>query len=207
MNVGDVYQVSPMCFYDDQLGILALHMSVQSVVAGGPTDLQLAAFLDNVWAPLIKPTIPAVVDYIGFQVQKVFPAPRLNAAHSVAHAGVGTATGNPLPTQTAGLINGSSSVPGRSGHARVYPAFPATSHNDTDASPTAGYLTLLDNIAAELLINRIVAGAGAATATLAYGVFSRKLGVCSPFTETGPEDGWATQRRRGFFGRPNVRPF
>ena len=84
--------------------------------------------------------------------------------------------------------------------------FPSPAANETNGTPTAGYISLLANYAAGMRSNFNIID-GPVTAT--YNMCLYAGGVATPLfvTSSRQRDAWATQRRRGDFGKVNGLPF
>lgn len=83
--------------------------------------------------------------------------------------------------------------------------FPAESQNDADQTPTAAYLVVLFNYTS-VAIASLLAGVNPNTNTLESIVYNRASGTGIPITSFTARDKWATQRRRGDYGRTNILP-
>ncbi len=191
----------------NQAGLMVHHWRVSAVVAPAPTDQEAVADLSTIIAPSIKGLLAAEASYLGSILSVVFPA-NLAPVFSTVGAGVGTVAGEPLPTQVAGLITLRSAVAGRMGRGRKYVPFPGEADNVTGDGPTAGYVVRLNTLASNLTTQRTVASLGGGSAVLIPVIFRRALpNLSNDVNAFTSRTKWATQRRRGAFGRPNVAPF
>jgi len=104
------------------------------------------------------------------------------------------------------LISLYSATLGKIGQGRTYVPFPCPDDNAGDGTPTAGYVTRLANLAVFLSTDLVIV-AGAQTATFKPCLY--RGGVDTPrfIQDAVNHDAWATQRRRGSFGRLNKAPF
>lgn len=145
--------------------------------------------------------------YYGSQLYYQTPvgaAPRPDTTRAIT-AGGGTAA-HVLPLQVSGLISLYSAVLGKSGQGRIYVPFPATTDHDLDGVPTGDYLTRLSAFGAHLIAPKTVISGGITA------VFNPVLyipGGVPPkqLIRHQVRAAWATQRRRGNFGRLNANPF
>lgn len=135
--------------------------------------------------------------------------PIVDVAGPYFSTGVGFAgglAGDVLPTQTAGLITKRTAVPGRRGRGRAYIPFPTESYNDANGLPTNAYMTpagaLAFSISQSVLVGTLIDGN-----YLDPVILHRDTGGTSDILATLARQKWATQRRRGSYGRPNVSPF
>lgn len=125
----------------------------------------------------------------------------------------GTGIGDPLPTQSCGLVSYQYNLSGKQGRGRNYLPFPTEDDNAADGLPTAGYMTDADTFASAWNpVSLVVTGSGVGppTATITgclynpYGAIPVKIPTVVSRTIRKK---WATQRRRGSEGRPNNSPF
>jgi hypothetical protein len=204
--VGTIYRVQPTTYGQGQVGYNELHAQVTANVGTGATDAQIAAVASAAWAAIYVPWLYSTFSYRGTVVQQISPA-RMNAVTSIAGQAAGTGTGGALPTQLAGLVSMTSTIPGRKGHGRMYVSFPADNMMVvlTGVLSAAGQ-TLLTN-AQSVLNTPWTAGGGGNTTTLSYGVYSKKLPGFGTLLSTVNSTVFATQRRRGAFGKVNNEPF
>jgi hypothetical protein len=113
-----------------------------------------------------------------------------------------------LPKQTAGLITFQSGVSGGQGQGRMYIPFPSPLASKASGAPTDAYLLLMTTLASALLGPIPTKGVSGAIGQLVavtkpYNDFT----PVTQFTSSKPSPAWATQRRRGDYGRLNKSPF
>lgn len=165
------------------------------------------AQLDSDWATQIKPLMTSDADYYGSQLYYQTPVgapPRPSSTK--ASAGPGSDAGEALPLQTAGLVSLYTDTLGKTGQGRIYTPFPSIDSQGTDSTPDALFLADLANFR-DYLIAPLVVTAGGVTATFVP-VLYLPGGVPPKQIVSGiARDAWATQRRRGNFGRVNSNPF
>lgn len=204
---GEVWRVRPLCFCPSlqQLGQIDLACEISSVV-GAFTDDDLADAMDALFGPLLKPWMASVSSYIGTVVVRLNPAPVSVSVASAVAAGVGSTGNDQLPTQCAGLLTLRTRTIGRSARGRAYIAFPCLSEVDPTGVLSAGALVTLGNLATALTTVLVMSPGGGVTANATFGVWSKKLSSFFPFSDAAAANGFATQRKRGFFGRRNVEP-
>lgn len=117
-----------------------------------------------------------------------------------------------MPSQSCGLIRLHSTIGGSRGAGRIYTPFPNTAAQATTGLLAPAYETLLTAIGAAMITGWVVpnTGLGGGTVTvkactkytvgttppLPFGMITQSIG-----------GGFATQKRRGFFGKPNNSPF
>jgi hypothetical protein len=206
--VGDVLEVRVVCAGNDsQAGENVLHY-VCPVVVGGMVGIQdvvdfLAATLGSVYQPLLNQT--AV--FSGVAVRKVFPLPGSITVKSTASPLVGSGGTVPLPEQVSGICRKLTTLGGRHGRGRLYIPFPSVFASGALGLPTPAYLTGLGILAGVLAADQTVT-VGINSVLLSPGLWNRKpplvIGSFTLIQGVATEGGWATQRRRGFFGAKNA---
>lgn len=212
--VFDVIQAQAFTTFNVQSTTTTFHYVAQLTgFAPGVSDQDCATTLDGIIAPFIKAVMGAAVTYNGMQVRIISRVPQPAAVASTAGTGVGTVGGGLLPLQTRGFWSRRTNTSGRAFRGRVYIPFPAQNDN-TGGVPSGAYQTRLIALAnaIEPFAGIAVTGGGGA-ATLVPTIFHRARPGPPPVpaSETVITSRlfpikWATQRRSGSFGRPNVSP-
>lgn len=178
-----------------------------TAITGTPTFTLVAAYLDNLFAPLIKPIIVNSATYLGTRVRRVFPNTLDTWSAVAAHAGVGTAGAVGLPAQSCGLGEFYSAKIGKPNQGRIYLPFPSASSNTGAGVPSAGYITDALAYVTEFS-NTQNAGTGGNVATLVSVLWKASAPTfTTQIITVNLATSWATQRRRGGFGRFNRPPF
>jgi hypothetical protein len=214
LYVGSLVLVRVWCRQFAQASVNNLWYTVAAVGASPATDLDVATARDADFASPYKSLLANSAEYRGVQAQIYLATPPNRAAFSAAFintsAGPGLAGATPLPSQTCGLIQFQTGEAGQANRGRLFIPFPAVLDNSSGGTPVAGYVTRLTTLVA-LMDSGISIVAGARTATLVrvlrHG--KNKAGVQptpTPVTSGTASDLWATQRKRGDFGRTNVSP-
>lgn len=211
MALGDVLRVQVYTYTSSQIAINTTYwLSVNSTGAGAkPADA--AVVFDNLFAPLYKLWLSAAARYRGVSVQSQ-AVPRPVPSTSIINDGVGLGTANISPTQVSGLISWYTTLAGRHNRGRIYVGFPDAVFQTADGGLTAGGLTRLTNIAASYgSTPTVTSTAPAGTDTFAL-VVRAATGTPPIISYTAvvngvPRNRFATQRRRGQFGRTNTLPF
>jgi len=165
---------------------------------------QLATFIQGNYAALLS----TLATFWGVSVQAVPPTAPSPPANSAGAPVPGTAAGDMLPSQTSGIITLRTAAIGRRNRGRVYVPFPAEADSSPQGRPTVGYIGRLGNLAAQLTLPLTIA-AGGGTAIVEPVIYHR---LDTPPTSTFITAAvarplWATQRRRGDYGRPNPPPW
>lgn len=208
--LGDTIQVTHFCYCSDlsQASENVHHYVVTAVAGAGLSDLVLAQDMGTAFSALYAALMPLPAEYVSCSVQHLKPLPRLPAQYSNAAPLPGAATDEMLPSQVAGLIDFGNGTSVRSARGRSYVGFMARDFLDTVLK--FGEVNAAGLAALQALGNQIAGvhtyGAGGNTVTLSYGALSKVTGTFTPLSTVTPSRGFATQKRRGFFGKKNVLP-
>lgn len=205
MALGDVWRISLVTQLGEQAGVNVMHYVVDGQANQPPPAEAVAEHFAGLFALNLRAIMPTVANYTKTVAQKIAPIPLTVAGESELDAGNGDLASSPLPRQVAGLISLRTPFAGRSQRGRMYLPFPATESNDDSYSPTGLYIGALNTIGATRLLTQTVT-VGVDSITLDPVIFSRQTGLVYPITAFIVRDAWATQRRRGTFGRPNPPP-
>lgn len=178
-------------------------LSSGSLFNSTPVVLQYDATMQGLYSTLLSSN----AEYYGTQMYLLNPLglpPRPDSVNGNQAAGDGGA--GLLPSQTSGLIKLVTATLGKIGQGRTYIPFPAPVKNEANGSPTTVYVDDLVNLKNSLTAPFNVIDGGI-TATFRPCLY--RGGTDTPrFIDSGTaHDAWATQRRRGAFGRLNATPF
>jgi len=212
--VGQVVQLRFWCVDSEQASVNTNWYVVAAVGGSAATDDDLALEADVDGIIVYPPILNNGAFYRGTQVSIHTGVPPYSAitapVFSVTSPTAGNAGAVALPRQTCGLCRLTTALPGPKNRGRCYAPFPAADSDSGDGVPSAGYL-------ADLITWSFVMGAGRAiaeggrTATLVRVIIHRPdkhglVAVPTPVSEHPTLAFWATQRRRGSFGRANKSP-
>lgn len=208
--IGDIIEVVSVCKTTDQIGLNVFHYRVDGVGVADPLS-KIVDCLEGVgvtYSANLLACISSSAEFRGYRVR------RLNAPFSIFFddtrgAGPGTVAGDMLPRQVAGLISKRVLVPGRRKGGRYYCPFPGEGDNAATAVPTAGYKTRLDALAVSIgstLTTGLTFIASPVVQQITYVGGVMILGATRNYAQAVANDKWATQRRRGSYGRTNVSP-
>jgi hypothetical protein len=208
LTAGMTMRMTVACVETDQVALNDFYWFCTAVAGASQTDAQAAAQLDATLAPLYKPALAALAEYYGVKIQIIDPLPMPIFATSTANTGPGTGAGGPVPGQVSGLVSLKTNLSGRANRGRLYIPFPAASFVEAaSALPTVAYDTLLLAIANVLKLPFLVT-TGADSATLLPMIWHRASRTKTPIVMAEESGKFATQRRRGNYGRPNtINPF
>lgn len=205
MPIGDIYQLRVATDEPPQCAINILHFSCTGQVGPGATLGDIAGLFASRIAARWKALIAAPATFRGVGCRLVWPTPTIEVPDT-ADAGAGTAGTVGLPPQTCGIVSIRNGLPGRHGRGRMYLPFPAADDNMGNGIPSAGYAIRMALLVGTLLTPFTTGGGGAST-TLAWSIYNKAAHTSALVTSQSLAAGWGTQRRRGFFGRPNPPPF
>lgn len=205
MAVGDIYEARFFCRFADQTSVNVRHWRVSAQSGAIPTAAAIALRLSQLTEAEYKAVLSIQAEFRGVGVRQLVVVPKPAEALDGSEAGNGTSVGDALPGQVAGLISLRTNFAGRSGRGRVYIPFPTEAQNDVDGEPTLAYIGNAQNLAAVLAQSWTLV-AGTDSTTFQPIVWNRKLAQYTIITSSIVRTKWATQRRRGDFGRPNVSP-
>jgi hypothetical protein len=213
MPVNDILAVRVEATIAEQTAVNVRTFRVDNETAPVPSFADIAAHFEGIMAPIYKQLMSSAATFNGVAVRKIFPLPSLMEGISDAAAGPGERLAEALPRQTCGLITLRTLFAGRAFRGRVYVPFPGEDENELGGLPNAGYLSVLDTLGAAWIAPRTVV-VGAGSIGLVSGIFHRAKVPPSPIDNTftpvvafTTRGGWATQTRRGSFGRPNPPSF
>lgn len=180
-------------------------VSITGASAIGSDDV--LATLDGNVASHFKDCMSFRATYYGSQLYYQTPVgPRPRPSSTTVNQGIGSDAGDLLPTQSCGLIALYTDTLGKTGQGRVYTPFPAQDSIDSTGTPDALFLVDLDafGIVLTSAFNVVV---GAVTASFVPVLYVPGGPPPKPIIRYQVRDAFATQRRRGAFGRLNANPF
>jgi hypothetical protein len=202
--LNDIYQVKVYSTLGQQGGINVLHAKCTFIGGAGVTDQQIADGYSNQLHALWKALMSSTASFRGIGARKIIPTLGVEA-FSILNQGAGGVVGDPLPKQVSGIVTWRTALPGRQNRGRSYIPFPGESSNDADQTPVAGYVTALGNLI-NGLVGSLTIAIGADSNAFTTGVYHRAGQTINLITSGTARDRWATQRRRGDYGRTNILP-
>lgn len=206
--IGGIVRAVTYCQKAGQVAVNQHKWQLTNLTSGTAfSSNQFTINYDVAMAALYNPLMYVDANYYGTQVYLLNPIglpPRPDSIN--VNTTPGTGPGSFLPTQTCGLISLRSATLGKIGAGRTYLPFPYGDANSPDGVPTAAYQTNAAFLAGFLESNFVVIDGGV-TATFRPCLY--RGGTDTPrFIEEATVSGsWATQRRRGDYGRLNKVPF
>jgi hypothetical protein len=183
-----------------QIGMFTTHWKT-STLTGNVSLGQIADTIQTAIDGALQPCVDTGTGLLGTKVSsvRVVPPTLPGIATSTSE---GTAAPPSMSNQTSGLITWRTILAGRKYRGRIYVPFPAVVFQTVLGEPSAAYVALLDTLATILVgLTTITSLTGAGT--MALGLYHRSTGEVTGVIEGVPQDKWATQRRRGNYGRLN----
>lgn len=206
LAVADVVQVRIVSGFQQQIGVNVLTYVCTAVTGGSKTYGDAALRISTLIATAYKALLTNLATYRGVGCRKIFPNPKSIEYPDVSLAGAGVAGAGGLPKQISGLIRKGTDRPGEKGRGRIYIPFPAAADNTSSQLPSASYTTRL-NALGSILISNVVVGTAPDTATLKPVIWDRSLFQSTDIWSLYGQAYWATQRRRGDYGKANNFPW
>jgi uncharacterized membrane protein len=206
VNLNDVVEVRSFISNAEQVAENVWH--VACIAAGTPPliDLDVGVEFGTLLALAYKSIITSNSNYLGTITRVLNRVPTAAAVKDQTLHGVGTVTPPDAPRQSSGIISWFTAFAGRKYRGRQYIPFPPTSVVQGDGTPGSGYVTVLTNIATALT-GPINISVGARTGTIQLCVYHRSTKTYTLILGGVGVTKFATQRRRGSYGRPNISPF
>lgn len=211
---GDIFVVRAWTTSAEQAAVNSFYYRNISAAGTPASDQDVASAMDTLLAPLYKAVLADTDTYNGVQVQIVdpfTPGPLNMAVNSIAAAGPGTIAGNVLPRQSCGITTWTTAFAGRKYRGRSYWPFPPVTLDAGEGLPTNAAVALYQALAGNILAFTFIPGF---SNTFNMVLFHRNFPHATPpilptaddITDYATHKKWATQRRRGSYGRANVSP-
>lgn len=207
LTSSQILRVTIVTQLGDQVALNRLHYLV-GVVTGTPTDQRFVNDFDNAINGSVKSLLVNFATYRGCIARIIYPTiPSFASVFSTTGAGAGTGTGAPAPRQARGIIRWVTGFSKRGENPRIYLPFPAASFCDNGGQPNAGYLSFLSAFSTAVLSFTTVGSGGNVAAVSPCTILtSPAIAFNHQIIDSVPHDKWATQRRSGDYGKPNVPP-
>lgn len=208
IEVNNVLEVGTYARAQDQLGVNIYHYRVDAVSPTPPTHVELANYIYLAWRDEYINATTLDVLAAGASVKNLSSLTEATG-YSTSPPTPGTNAAEILPRQVSGIIQKRSLIAGRQNQGRVYIPFPGENYNDGVAgTPNAAYLavlTLIGNLMIPSVSWAIVQPGW--SITLIPAIFHRASLTATRVHSFALPQKWATQRRRGSFGKANPTPF
>jgi len=202
--LNDIWESVICCQLNDQAGLNVRHWKVTDVT-GSISGTDIADKLDSELAAEICACMSNIAYYGGIRARRVWPTLSVVETNGDG-TNVGTSEAIPLPSQVCGLATLYSDTPGRAGRGRLYVPFPSIDHNAGEAAaPNATYFAALGAYSASFTVGYTVTNGGN-SCVIEPVIWTRGTSNARRITSRIPRAQWATQRKRGAYGRTNA-PF
>lgn len=210
---GMVLRARYYCQFLEQGSVNTIYYLVGTVTGTPPDALDAATTLDGLAAPYYKPLLANDAFYGGVGVNNQNMPPYYAQQFVTTNRGAGTGGTIALPRQVAGLASFYDGFANRNGRGRFYVAFPAEASNTGDGTPDSTYQSDMNQLIGRIAVPLLCTGFAGGTAVMAPVLLHRptkKLPSVTPpptfIRSFLVRPLWATQRRRGSYGRPNKNP-
>jgi len=205
--LGDILEVKAACYRGNQLGLMVSHWLVTALTGTDPFEpAQIARRLSDLMHVEIKGLMDDDAKYLGHSARVIKGVPTAEE-YSIVNQGYGVVTGDALPQQICGLISLRTGLPGRTNRGRQYVPFPAEGDNPNTTIPGVTYQTALSTLGAIYTLPQTATILGSSITVRCVITNKTGTGGNQPVTGALARNKWATQRRRGGFGKPNEVPF
>lgn len=210
--VGNFYKHRTYCYAGDQVSINTRYFTIVLITGSVVTEQSLTNALDTVLAALYKPALFNSASYIGSDIQNITGAkPYPIQTFTNSNQGAGTGGASTQGSQVSGLITLRTAYTGKGYRGRAYIPFPSAVFSTTSSPPTmtSAYATLLDAIANQTTGGTVVTAGGTNVGLGWLIAHSQPPAVRGTYTAVLSGScgvAWATQKRRGDYGRTNPVP-
>jgi len=205
-----MYSVEHIITSGGQTAVLRRYMRSGVITGPGPLEEQdVANAIADQFSPLYKPLIWNSAEYRGVLLTRQSGVLPLTIATIGLPTAPGTGTGGTtaMSKQTAGLISLKSDSQGKKNRGRQFVPFPSTTMNTGTGVPTLLYLADLVALGVELRTARVYSNpALTETVTMTPVIWKKGQVAYAVITSMTAKRSWATQRKRGDFGRLNASP-
>lgn len=202
-DVGDRLSVRAVCVAGDQTAFNVLWFNISAKTALGADNFEIATGLSQTLSSLYRAVMSDNASFNGMGVRN--DSDKSVEEFASTGSGPGTAVGDLLPRQVSGLIGTRTIFALRRARGRIYIPFPAEADSEATGKPAVAYVTRLQALADRLRDVFVITGLGG-TLDLKLCVYSRVFGTLVDVTNATARPRWATQRRRGDYGRTNPPP-
>jgi len=211
---GDVVMAQAWCVANEQASVNSFFYFVTAVGIANCTDQDFADDIDALIGPPYSAILTTANEYRGIYcriVQRFPPAAEPAPVAAVTNANPGLVAGTTLPRQASGILSWQTALAGRKYRGRTYLPFPPSSFDALDGVPSGAALTAYAAIGNPLLAYTTNVASGCSFKMVLYGRPKPSAVPPIPYTVTDmvgviTPSKWATQRRRGSYGRPNTSP-
>lgn len=220
VTTGMALEITVPCTNNEQTSINVFHISCQIPGPTPVTDADVANWFDGAWASGWRGILGPNSTYRGTGCRIMFGVPTFGMQVSGSGAGAGLSGTTDLPRQATGITSWKTDRSGRAERGRTYWPFPPAVFDTGDGVPLGIYVTAVKTIA-DIYSSVGVISVGPRSSTFAAVLYHRAFkGDPTHVPPIPPRAAsfdfitsyitrlkWATQRRRGSYGRANPPPF
>jgi hypothetical protein len=200
----DRVEVSFICRWNDQIGVNVRRFRLEMAPSVQVSLSDLASAVSTAYGVVYVDVLAGDAEYRGAGVRRILTL-ATPTEWSSSGSGQGTGPSTVAPPQTAGLISLRSDFPGRQGRGRAYLPFPDKAHVSATAGISAAYLAAAGDLGTTFI--RLPLGDILPVSVTLVGIARFDVGaILVPWTSRIIRSGWATQRRRSYFGARNIPP-
>ena len=204
--IGDVLTVDNLNSMGNQLGVFTRKFKVVAITGQGLTLGEIAVGFEGTYAPLTTALMSAAALHRGHRTAIIWPPVHITAsAYSNDNGGAGLVAGDTMAKQVSGLVSHYDGLGGPRHRGRCFIPFPSETDNDPNGLPIAGYVTRLAALSADWNTVKVYGAAGN-TISLQPVLFHKADQTTTNIILNTSRGRWATQRRRGDYGRTNAFP-
>lgn len=206
---GDLLRAVCYTKLGDQAGLMVFHYRCINLTGASAEQSDAALVLDTTFAADVKDCMSSDAVYFGFGVRRIESLPVTPELFELGSQGPGTSSPGALPSAVSGIISLKSDTIGPNANGRKFVPFPSEDDNDdTTHKPISGYMSNLNALGGIMISPLTAVGASPSDSIDLYPViWSRDFDVRYDIKAYVARNKWATQHRRGNYGRPNVLPF
>jgi len=208
MPIGSVVAAVTVCQVAGQISTNTRKWQLTQLT--GASTFQSADFLNQYdldMSLLMIPPLSNSATYYGTMLYLKNPLTTAPRPDTISiNTGPGTGGVGLMPTQACGIISFYTNLLGKQGQGRMYVPFPSPDSLSVDGSPTIGYQNDLDTLGNFLRTDIILTPPGL-SARFAPVMYQGGVAPSLFITSMKSHNAFATQRRRGAFGKTNSLPF
>jgi hypothetical protein len=205
LAINDIIKAQYVCSDSEQVSINTVYYKVTAATGATVDVLHFATAFEVEIAPAIIPCIANTAEYQEVICQVVNPLPlkAREISHALSAPGTGGAVGQ--ARQVAGLIAFYTDLAGPGFRGRNYVPFPSTAASQAYGVASTAYTTALNNLGSA--INGFAtASQGAGSVTVDHVLYKRAGQIATPVVRVVSRLFFATQKKRGSYGKANQVP-
>lgn len=206
LAVGDILQLRAWTTLGEQAAVNTFHYLVTAATGAATTDLDAATVFSSLVNSSYKTLTSADTRFNGVQCNIISRTPLPIGQADVIDAGPGTDSNPAMGRQLCGLISWRTLFAGPAFRGRTYFPFPVTDEDAAGGKPTNGYIIGLTSFAGAVRGMVSILGALGGTASVQLVIYHRATKTTTPIVASHVDAAFATMKKRGSFGRPNVSP-